>query len=386
LFQTGLDPNTRSAEDWALTNNSSYKSSGIQSGVAGFRTHGLIWDDLTKNRKEADSQTIRDDVHNAYIDDARSRKTPNAWEVGIGTRWHEDEIMGRILPEGYAGESGFMRCRDGNIWYVICMAAECERDDDPLGREPGEMLWPEWFDEGYWAEKRMNPRSWGSLYQQRPAPEEGIVFKKEWMKWYETAPKDLSKYISFDPGVSDHGDETSILIWGVDEENRVYLLDEWYRKCTMDVWIEQLITLVKIHNPIKVISESGVIRRASEPFLARAMRNTGCFFACEWVTRSSNKEAMAAPAIGLCAQGMVYLPKNSVGENLLRDLLAFPASKQDHRPDAFANFGLHLQSIFAAQPVKAVKRDISVLESGEIPIKALMPPRYSKKRSRWTLN
>ena len=177
LFGTGLDPNTRAAEDWSLKNNSSYKSSGIQSGVAGFRTHGLVWDDLTKNRKEADSQTIRDDVYNAYIDDARSRKTPTAWEVGIGTRWHEDEIMGRILPEGYNGESGFMECRDGNVWYVICMAAECEVDDDPLGREKGEMIWPEWFDEGYWAEKRRVPRSWGSLYQQRPAPEEGIVFK-----------------------------------------------------------------------------------------------------------------------------------------------------------------------------------------------------------------
>jgi hypothetical protein len=179
VMSTGIDPQTRAAEDWALMNGSTYKSSGINSGVAGFRCDGLVWDDLTKNRKEADSETIRNDIYNAYIDDARSRKKPDAWEVGIGTRWHEDEIMGRILPEGYSGESGYMLCRDGNVWLVICLAAECERDDDPLGREIGEMIWPEWFGEDYWAEKRVNPRSWGSLYQQRPAPEEGIMFKRE---------------------------------------------------------------------------------------------------------------------------------------------------------------------------------------------------------------
>ena len=57
IMSTGIDPNTRAAEDWGLMNQSTYKSSGINSGVAGFRCDGLIWDDLTKNRKEADSQT-----------------------------------------------------------------------------------------------------------------------------------------------------------------------------------------------------------------------------------------------------------------------------------------------------------------------------------------
>ena len=188
LFGVEVDANTRAAEDWQCTNFSSYKSSGITSGISGFRANGLIWDDLIRNRKDADSVTIRQDVWNEYTDSARSRKTPDAWEVGIGTRWHEDEHMGRILPEGYSGESGFIRCRDGNVWFVICMAAEAERQDDPLGREIGEMIWPEWFNEDYWGEKKINMRSWASLYQQRPAPDEGLVFKKEWFRRYRERP------------------------------------------------------------------------------------------------------------------------------------------------------------------------------------------------------
>jgi hypothetical protein len=223
IFSTGLDRDTRAAEDWGLENESTYKSSGINSGVAGFRCDGLVWDDLTKNRKEADSETIRNDTYNAYIDDARSRKKPDAWEVGIGTRWHEDEIMGRILPEGYAGESGYILCRDGNVWLVICLPAECERDDDPLGREKGEMIWSEWFGENYWAEKRVNARSWGSLYQQRPAPEEGIMFKKEDFKFYDVLPMG-DNWMCIDPAVSeeDDADDTAILVFRVDEFARIH--------------------------------------------------------------------------------------------------------------------------------------------------------------------
>jgi hypothetical protein len=382
LFGVGLDPKTTAAEDWALTNSSSYKSSGISSGVAGFRANGLIWDDLTKNRKEADSETIRNDVFNAYIDDARSRKTPKAWEVGIGTRWHEDEIMGRVLPEGYSGESGFMRCRDGNVWYVICMAAECEHDNDPLGREIGEMIWPEWFDHGYWAEKRANPRSWGSLYQQRPAPEEGIIFKQEYFKYYDKLP-DGDTYISYDPGVSDEGDETAMHVWRVDDRARIYLVSEYYGKMTADVWIQELITRVKINRPVAVVSEAGVIRRAVEPFLKRAMLQTKTFFAQHWVTRSANKQAMAAGAIGIAASGNLYLPRNDDGELFKRDCLMFPASKNDHRVDSFVNLCLHLEQIWAAQPVKVELPAPDVIDGSSFKIRDMMPPRFSKKKSRW---
>ena len=355
VFGFGVDPNTRAADNWETLNKSSYKSAGILSGITGFRCDGLIWDDITKGRKEADSVTIRDDTWNAYIDDARSRKKPNAWEVGIGTRWHEDETMGRILPEGYAGESGYMPGRDGNVWFVLCLPAECERDDDPLGREVGEMLWPEWFTEDFWDDKRVNPRSWASLYQQRPSLEEGLYFKREWFRSYTQEPATLNRYISFDPAVTEaeDADATAMQVWGVDTQARLYLLDEWVDKVTMDVWIDQLMTWIAIHKPMAVISESGVIRRASEPYIKRAMAQTGHYAMFEWMSRNADKSAMARPAQAMVSAGQVYLPPTSIGDDTIDEMLRFPAAKADHRVDSFANLCLYLEQV-QAQVGKAV--------------------------------
>lgn len=391
IMASGLDPNTRAAEDWMLTNNSSYKSSGINSGVAGFRCDGLVWDDLTKNRKEADSQTIRNDVYNAYIDDARSRKKPHAWEVGIGTRWHEDEIMGRTLPEGYAGESGYMRCRDGNVWLVICLAAECERKDDPLGREIGEMIWPEWFGESYWAEKRVNARSWGSLYQQRPAPEEGIYFKREDFKRYDVLPEG-DNWIGLDPAVTDEdesadADDTCIQAWRTDEYARLYLIDEYCKPVTMDIWIGELIKFGKRFKPMKICSESGVIRRAAEPFIKRAMMKAKSFFSFEWAHRSANKPAMARGAQAMVASGQIFVPYGSVGDDFIEECLKFPASKKDNRVDAFVNLCMHLEFIWDAAPPKTVTEESTIIEGGGIPIKSLgykNPLKLGgRRKSRW---
>ena len=388
LFNQEVDPNTRAAEDWQLLNFSSYKSSGIQAGISGFRTHGLIWDDMIKGRQDADSPTVRNTVWNEYVDSARSRKTPMAWEVGVGTRWHEDEHMGRILPEGYTGKSGFIECRDGNIWLVLCFAAECERLDDPLGRQPGEMIWPEWFDEEYWQDKRRNPRSWASLYQQRPAPEEGLLFKRENFKYYDELPEG-DDFISYDPGVSDIGDPTAMHRWRVDNESRLYLIERYYASVGMDVWIEKLIHMVNVsQNLQEAVSEAGVIRKAAEPFITRAMRKTKTFFTQSWVNRSANKKAMAAAAVAMVNSGQVFMPRNSDGEDFISACLRFPSSKDDHDVDSFANLCLRLEVMWDTQPrVQEDKKPVIIGGSfggEEMKVSQFMPPRFPKRKSRWT--
>jgi predicted phage terminase large subunit-like protein len=387
VFDLNVDPNTKAADNWETGNKASYKSAGILSGITGFRCDGLIWDDITKGRKEADSQTIRDDTYNAYIDDARSRKKPKAWEVGIGTRWHEDETMGRILPEGYSGESGYMMGRDGNVWYVLCVPAECERTDDPLGREPGEMIWPEWFTEEYWEDKRVIPRSWASLYQQRPSLEEGLYFKKQWDRRWTELPKALNMYLSFDGAVTDeednaNADDTVIQVWGVDDVARAFLVDSWIKKCTMDVWISQLLSWVQIYKPLEVCGESGVIRRACEPYLKREQRERGIFAMYNWAHRSADKAAMARGFQAMCSSGQVFLPATSVGDKMMDEMLRFPASGIDNQVDAAANFFMRLEEIWSAHPPTPPKQDATVLEHG-IKIQSLMPARFPKKPSRW---
>jgi hypothetical protein len=108
--------------------------------------------------------------------------------VSHNTRWHEEDLSGSILPTDYNGESGMIKCRDGQTWEVLCIPAEAEREDDVLGRKIGDFLWPEWFPREHWSTWRDNPRAartWAALYQQRPAPFTGVHFNREMFRLYD---------------------------------------------------------------------------------------------------------------------------------------------------------------------------------------------------------
>lgn len=177
----------RAVDDWQMNNGSSMMAAGLLAGITGNRADGIIIDDPVANREQADSPTIREKIYNEYIDTAMTRAKPNMWALIIQTRWHEEDLAGAILPADYSGESGRIKCRDGQVWEVLSIPAEAERSDDPLGRVPGEFLWPEWFPKAHWATWRDNPRAartWAALYQQRPAPFSGIYFNREMFKRY----------------------------------------------------------------------------------------------------------------------------------------------------------------------------------------------------------
>ena len=193
-FNTELRKDTQSAQNFALTNGSEYMACGIMSGVTGNRAHGIVIDDPVKGREAADSATIRNKTWDAYEDDLKTRLIPGGWICLIQTRWHEDDLAGRILPDKWKGESGPILCKDGNWWEVICLQARCEVDNDPLGRQQGEYLWPEWFDEKHWAQFEGNSRTWGALYQQLPAPRDGDFFKPNMIEIIPAIPAGVVRF------------------------------------------------------------------------------------------------------------------------------------------------------------------------------------------------
>jgi hypothetical protein len=135
----------RAVDDWQLSNGSSMMAAGLLAGITGNRADGIIIDDPVANREQADSPTIREKIYNEYIDTAMTRAKPNMWAILIQTRWSEEDLAGMILPADYAGESGSIKCRDGQVWQVLSIPARAERDNDVLGRKVGDYLWPEWF-------------------------------------------------------------------------------------------------------------------------------------------------------------------------------------------------------------------------------------------------
>ena len=207
LFNTVLSSESSAADEWALENGSEYMGGGILSGITGNRADFIPIDDPIKGRQEADSDITRKRTIEAYQDDILTRLKPGGSVMITQTRWHDEDLAGSLLPEGYSGQSGMIECRDGNSWEVICIPAQAERADDPLGRKVGEYIWPEWFPEDHWTPFKRIPRTWSALYQQRPAPEEGDYFKSEWLRPYEKAPdvKTLRVYGGSDYAVTADG-------------------------------------------------------------------------------------------------------------------------------------------------------------------------------------
>lgn len=340
ILQCTLDAESRAADEFALTNGSEYLACGILGGVTGNRAHGIVVDDPIKGRHEADSKTVRDKTFAAYEDDLLTRLIPGGWVVIINTRWHEDDVSGRILPQDWSGESGDILCRDKNVWRVLCLQAECETKSDPLGRQVGQMLWPEWFDDRHWAQFRLNRRTWSSLYQQKPAPADGILFRKDDMAVYEKAPANLRIIAASDDAVTpDDGDWTEAGIAGVSEAGDIYILDWWRGQTGPEIWIEKKIDMMARWSPLMWGGEMGPIRRATEGALRRRMIEREVSCRLEWLPHIGDKPTKAQSIIAKAGMGRVFWPRAAWVPELQRQCLVFPAGSPDDGVDTLAMLG-----------------------------------------------
>ena len=343
IFETTISKRTQAADFWTLENGSEYMSCGILSGITGNRADGVVLDDPIKGRAEADSETIRNKTWEAYREDLLTRLKPGGWQIIILTRWHEDDPVGRILPENYDGGSGWFKSRaDGEPWYVLCCPAECERTDDPLGRKIGELLWPEWFKGDHFQKFKAVPRTWNALFQQRPSPEEGTFFKRDWFELYdpEKKPTNVYYYGASDYAVTDDaGDFTAHGIFGIDPDTDLWLLDWWDGQTSADVWIERQLDLVAKYKPFVWFGEGGVIRRAIEPFLKRRMLEREVYFHPEWIPSIKDKPTRARGIQGRAALGKVHIPDNEWGRRIVEQLMKFPAGKYDDAVDVLSLMG-----------------------------------------------
>lgn len=338
IFGTGLVHGNQSVEEWAMDNGSEYMAGGILSGMTGNRATDLIIDDPVAGRDEADSATIRKKTREAYEDDLTTRLMPGGVTVIVQTRWHQDDLSGAILPVNWKGESGFIRGRDGLDWFVLCIPAEADRADDPLGRKIGEGLWPEWFKPGHWERFKEKQRTWNALFQQKPTADTGTYFKAEWFEYrYERPPPKANLRIF---GCSDYavtpdgGDFTEHGVFGIDDQDSLFVLDWWYGQTSSDVWVEKQCDLINKWVPLCWGAESGVIRRAVGPYLSQRMTQRNALTRLEWLPTTGDKEAMARGAQAMASMGQFKFPQRSgFHERVLSQALAFPAGAYDDAVD-----------------------------------------------------
>lgn len=177
-----LSEERTAVNDWETAAGGGLRAVGAGAGIAGHGGDLILIDDPVKNREEAESLTYRDKVWEWWTDDLWTRREPGAAVILSLTRWHHDDLAGRILNSP-----------DGKRWVVVRLPALAE-ENDPLGRHVGEALCSERFDEEWLRQQQeiMGEYAFESLYQGRPTPRTGNMFPRGKVQLVPAAPAGTS--------------------------------------------------------------------------------------------------------------------------------------------------------------------------------------------------
>ncbi len=336
LFEAQLSGDSTAAQDFSLTNGSEYIAASIFAGVTGLRANGIIFDDPVKGRKEADSETTRASTFEAYQDDLLPCLIPGGWVVLVMTRWHEDDLAGRILPTGWKGESGVFDCKDGMQWTVLCIQAKCETETDPLGRQIGDYLWPEWFDRKHWSQFEGSPRTWNSMFQQRPAPLEGALFKPDKISVVAAVPIGTRFVRGWDlAATQDDGAYTAGVKFGVMPDGRWIIADVRRLQGSPDLVEAAIVNAARADGAsvkVGLPQDPGQAGKAQVAYLTRQLAG----FTVESSPESGDKETRAEPVAAQVNVGNVCMLRADWNDPLISEMRMFPNGTYKDQVDALS--------------------------------------------------
>ena len=233
IFNNIIDRDKSAGDNWGISEHrGAVVSTGVGGSATGKGAHIAIIDDPFKNREDANSRLQRDKVWAWYQSTIRTRLAPGGGIIIIQTRWHEDDLVGRIAKE--------MENGTGEIFESIVLPAIAE-ENDILGRKAGEPLWAERYgiDELENIKKAIGSREFSALYQQKPQIEDGGLFKRQYFKYFDIKndfimaddkninTKDCFYFQTIDTAMSTNknNDFTAIATFACDREWNLYLID-----------------------------------------------------------------------------------------------------------------------------------------------------------------
>lgn len=310
-----------------------YRAQGIGGSFSGRGADFIIIDDPIKNREDADSKVIREGVWKFYTSTLRSRQEGEGGILLTMTRWHEDDLAGKLLRQAQSNP-------DADQWVVVKLPAIKEDDEVSKyyidNRLLGEALWPSKFNEKILNSTRaVNSRDWYALYQQVPTAESGNIFKKEWFKFYNSIPPKFDQMIqSWDFAVKDKsGNDYSVgQVWGRIGTNK-YLLYQVRGHWPFPQACEKLLMVSKTYpNAYKKLIEA----KANGPAVKQTVDRyvTGIVE----VEPRGDKVARAHAVSPELESGHVWFPHQDIApwiNEFINELCAFPNGTNDDQVDAF---------------------------------------------------
>ena len=326
---------TRNSELFEVVGHGgSYRSAGVGTGITGMGADLILVDDYLKSAAEARSQTVRDNQWEWYVSDLATRQMPGCAVVVVCTRWHFDDIPGRLLR---------LQEEDPNAdkWEVIRLPAIAEstptHPDDP--RKPGDVLWDRFPLEFLEAQRvAQGPYIFSAMYQQRPVPKEGALFTLAGLSKFVTVPpaEVTGRVRYWDKGYSAEGDWTVGARMCRTSEGLFYLEDvvrirelPHERNRIIKATAEADDAAFGVRVPVYIEQPPGAGTETTKALIRElaghkvaAVRPVGA--------KEERAEALAAQV----AAGNVYLVRAPWNRSLVDELTVFPHGENDDQVDA----------------------------------------------------
>lgn len=327
-----------------------YRSCGVGGGITGQGADILIIDDPIKDRAQAASKTIRDSIWDWYTSTAYTRLSPGGGVIVMATRWHTDDLIGRLIQ----------RMGEGDTFRIVNYPAIAEHDE--LHRKAGEALHPERYPLSTLQQikKTIGSRDWEALYQQHPVPDGGALFKLEWFRRWTASnlpPEFDHTLMSWDMTFKDSKNSDYVVgqVWGKKGPN-FYLLDQ-----VRGQW-----DFVKTKEMVRVLAQKWprVVRKlvedkANGSAVISELKSTVSGFVP--ITPTESKEARASSVTPYFEAGNVFIPEDSAAPwvpHYVSELLEFPAGSHD---DQCFVAGTKVATLFGDKPIEKIKAGEMVL-------------------------
>ncbi len=308
-----------------------YRSAGVGGGITGMGfTYGLI-DDPIKNRQDANSPTVRESLWEWYTSTFYTRQEKNASILLTVTRWHEDDIAGRLLRQ--------MANDEGDQWTILDFPAIAEEERHPEDiREPGEALWHNKYplETLNKIHASIGDYDWSALYQQTPMPAGGGLFKREKFKIIDNAPPNIKRQcVYWDLALSEKtsADYTVGLLMGETSERNYIVLEVIRMRKEWDELPDELEKhMLRLDVKVKHGIESAFFHgRVVKKLLARRSLHSNIIGG---VRVDTDKYTRALPFAARVGEGVVYVLNRAWTEDFLRELCSFPNGTNDDQVDA----------------------------------------------------
>lgn len=317
-----LSGDNRAVSRWQTVSGGSYYAVGVGGALTGRGADVLLIDDPHKNRAEAESKVSRDTVWDWFRSTAYTRLEKGGSAVIIMTRWHEDDLVGRCLASG-------------EPWRVLSLPAIAEHDEPE--RKAGEALWPDKYPVDALERIRttVGEREWAALYQQRPAPIEGALFKPDRLTLVDAEPAGMRWVRAWDFGATAGGGDWTVgAKLGVREGRPIVADIVRIQGAPEDVERTLVATAQRDGRGVTVNlpQDPGAAGKAHVQYLTRLLSG----YTVKSSPETGDKVLRAEPFASQVNVGNVSLVNGSWNAALMDEMRVFPNGMHDDQVDALS--------------------------------------------------